>query len=126
MPALAELQLDSLPNLTYVGSGALSRLPALRSLRLCNNTRLAAIHAEAFSHTNDDDDLPVYPPITELDLHANNLTDLAPELLSMRRWRDMRRLQLQQNPWRCGCERSWLQSELMAAVVLADGMEATA
>jgi hypothetical protein len=66
LPFLHELHMTNMPNLTYVTSGAMSKLIALRELYLSHNPHLASVHPDTFSARRDNDESEAWPPIIKV------------------------------------------------------------
>jgi Leucine-rich repeat (LRR) protein len=99
LAALTYLSISYGPRLTAVDLNAFSGLYHLKRLRLAHNPRLRFIHRRAFESTN-------IPPIRDLDLSHNNLSNLNPNLI---KFSELRSLNLIANPWHCDCDlTSWL------------------
>lgn len=118
MSSLVTLSLDNLPLLRHIGWHALSGLPALQTLKLCNDTLLSDIDDEALSHFDAHANRTVWPALIDLDLSHNNLSDIRIGLLGAEQWVDIESVQLEGNPWRCSCTPRWLQTDLMPVIRL--------
>ncbi|XP_033609785.1 leucine-rich repeat-containing protein 70 isoform X4 [Cryptotermes secundus] len=114
MPYLRELHMSYMENLTYIASGAMSKLTALQELYLSHNPRLSSIHPDTFSSRRDGEKSEEWPPIVKLDLGHNNLASLDRHLLG--HWKILQYLNLVGNRWLCDCENQWMVSTLLPAV----------
>ena len=66
LPFLRELHMTNMPNLTYVTSGAMSKLIALQELYLSHNPHLSSVHPDMFSARRDNDESEAWPPIIKV------------------------------------------------------------
>lgn len=63
MPYLRELYMSDMENLTYIASGAMSKLTALQEVYLSRNPQLSSIHPDTFSFRRDGEKSEQWPPI---------------------------------------------------------------
>jgi hypothetical protein len=63
---LRELRMSNMMNLTYIASGAMSKLTSLQELYLSHNRHLSFIHPDAFSMRRDDEESEEWPPIIKV------------------------------------------------------------
>lgn len=63
---LHELHMSNMENLTYIASGAMSKLTSLQELYLSHNPHLSFIHPDAFSSRGDGEESETWPPIIKV------------------------------------------------------------
>jgi hypothetical protein len=57
--------MSNMKDLTYIASGAMSKLTALQELYLSHNPHLSSIHPDTFSSRRDDEESEEWPPIVK-------------------------------------------------------------
>lgn len=73
MPYLRELHMSYMENLTYIASGAMSKLTALQELYLSHNPRLSSIHPDTFSSRRDGEKSEEWPPIVKVSVTMHSI-----------------------------------------------------
>jgi hypothetical protein len=66
LPFLQELHMTNMPNLTYITSGAMSKLVVLQELYLDHNPHLTSIHSDTFSSRRNNEESEQWPPIIKV------------------------------------------------------------
>ncbi|KAL4711275.1 hypothetical protein ACJJTC_019116 [Scirpophaga incertulas] len=93
-----------------IKSGELGSLKSLEVLYLCNNRRLIEISEDALTWL-DDDENKMWPPITEVHLHNNNLTAINSAILF--RWDLLTDITAEGNHYVCDCHAQWMVDVLV-------------
>ncbi|XP_043595808.1 leucine-rich repeat neuronal protein 3-like [Bombus pyrosoma] len=110
IPKLKELSLCCMPHLTIVGPYAFSGLMSLEHLRIENCPKLESIDDYALA-TQNNSEVPVWPPLKKLDLSDNALRYLPQQLVA--RWDWLEKLDLMNNKWSCDCNNQYLIGTLL-------------
>jgi hypothetical protein len=66
LPSLVELHMTNMPNLTYIASGAMSKLITLREVYLSHNPHLVSIHPHTFSSRRNNEESEEWPTIIKV------------------------------------------------------------
>jgi hypothetical protein len=66
MPYLRELHISNMPNLTFISSGAMSKLVSLQEVYIGHNHHLSDISPDAFSSRKDNEESEQWPPIVKV------------------------------------------------------------
>ncbi|XP_066599040.1 leucine-rich repeat neuronal protein 2-like [Prorops nasuta] len=109
LPALTELSLCGMPDLTEIGKNAMSGLSSLERLSICHNPKLTKIHELTLGKETSKG--RIWPPLKQLDLSDNALRYL-PSLL-VGRWDKLEEMDLTNNQWSCDCDNQYLIGKLL-------------
>ncbi|KAL0130696.1 hypothetical protein PUN28_002374 [Cardiocondyla obscurior] len=104
LPALRELTMREMPNLTEIGYGGLSALSGLENLYLQNCRKLWRIDEYAIASKTTEG--TIWPPLRKLNLEFNALQILP--MLLVGRWDKLEELRLANNQWSCDCRNQYL------------------
>ncbi|XP_026322617.1 leucine-rich repeat neuronal protein 1-like [Hyposmocoma kahamanoa] len=111
---LQELHMCNMAQLRRIGAGSLSGLESLSKLHLSLNPRLTEIDAKALARADDIGETYVWPPIKELYLHSNNLSEIDSNLIA--RWDLVDAIDVSNNPFMCDCTTQWMVDILVPIV----------
>ncbi|XP_049883850.1 leucine-rich repeat neuronal protein 3-like [Pectinophora gossypiella] len=111
---LQELHMCNMPELRSIGAGALGGLQALSALHMSFNPKLSSIHPKALARPDDIGENYDWPPVTELYLQSNNLSEIDSRLVS--RWDLVRAVDVSDNPYLCDCSTQWMVDILVPVV----------
>ncbi|KAI5640071.1 leucine rich repeat domain-containing protein [Phthorimaea operculella] len=111
---LEELHMCNMESLKRVGLGALGGLQNLKKLHMSSNPALSEIDPKALARADDTGENYVWPPIKELYLQSNNLSEIDSRLLS--RWDLVQKVDVSDNPFLCDCSTQWMVDVLVDVV----------
>ncbi|KAJ2943319.1 hypothetical protein O0L34_g12124 [Tuta absoluta] len=111
---LQELHMCNMESLKRVGPNALGGLQNLNKLHMSFNPALSEIDPKALARADDNGENNVWPPIKELYLQSNNLSEIDSRLVS--RWDLVQKVDVSDNPFLCDCTTQWMVDVLVDTV----------
>ncbi|XP_026739753.1 leucine-rich repeat and immunoglobulin-like domain-containing nogo receptor-interacting protein 3 isoform X2 [Trichoplusia ni] len=116
---LQELHMCNMPALKRVGPGSLAGLEQLTKLHMSFNPALSDIDPKALARPDDIGETYDWPPMKELYLQSNNLSEVDSRLIS--RWDLLEKVDVSDNPFLCDCSTQWMVDLLVPSVEHAGG-----
>lgn len=105
LKTLRVLEMSAMPHLRHVGSHAFSSLTSLQVLKMSDNPEFTYIDRDAFYKLLGDE-----LALQEIHIQDNKLSSLEENMLP---WRELKVVDIQNNPWNCDCHLKWVAQELI-------------
>ncbi|XP_068621969.1 leucine-rich repeat neuronal protein 3-like [Battus philenor] len=120
---LQELHMCNMKALRSIGAGSLAGLENLQSLHMSFNPKLSHLDPKAMARPDDIGETYDWPPVRELYLQSNNLSELDTRFLP--RWDLLKSIDVSNNPFLCDCSTQWMV-DVLVPIIDAKNINSTA